>query len=137
VCFGFTAATRTRVEALLDEASLRGLGGRALGLLSGGELQRLLVENALDPMPELLILDEPAAGLDEQSNRRFEERLLRARATAGLTVLMVSHDLAQVRRLADRVVVLDRAVIRSGDAATALGDALAPATARGVRAPTA
>jgi zinc transport system ATP-binding protein len=79
VCFGIAAATRTRVEALLGEAGLGGLGGRALGLLSGGELQRLLVENALDPMPELLILDEPATGLDEQSTRRFEERLLRAR----------------------------------------------------------
>jgi zinc transport system ATP-binding protein len=135
VCFGITAATRTRIEALLGEAGLRGLGGRALGLLSGGELQRLLVENALDPTPELLILDEPATGLDEHSTRRFEERLLRARATSALTVLMVSHDLAQVRRLADRVVVLDRAVIRSGDAATTLGDDIARAAAPGVREP--
>ena len=119
VCLGIAAATRARAERLLAAAELAGLGGRALGQLSGGELQRLLVEHALDPVPELLLLDEPATGLDAAATARFEERVLRARREADLSVLMVSHDLAQVRRLADHVVVLDRRVVRRGDATAA------------------
>jgi zinc transport system ATP-binding protein len=91
----------------------------------------------MEPMPELLLLDEPATGLDERAVRGFEERLLAARDESGVTVLMVSHDLAQVRRLADRVVVLDRAVARSGapsdTLARDLGVSLAPAPDAGVR----
>jgi len=119
VCLGVAAVTRTRIARLLAAAELDGRGERALGQLSGGELQRLLVEHALDPVPELLLLDEPATGLDAAATARFEERLLRARRESGLSVLMVSHDLAQVRRLADHVVVLDRRVIRRGDATAA------------------
>ncbi|HEY2388587.1 MAG TPA: ATP-binding cassette domain-containing protein [Candidatus Binatia bacterium] len=119
VCLGIAAATRARAERLLAAAELAGLGGRALGQLSGGELQRLLVEHALDPMPELLLLDEPATGLDAAATARFEERVLHARREAHVSVLMVSHDLAQVRRLADHVVVLDRRVVRRGDASAA------------------
>ena len=70
-------------------------------------------------MPEPLLLDEPATGLDAAATARFEERVLRARHESGLSVLMVSHDLTQVRRLADHVVVLDRRVIRRGDATAA------------------
>ena len=119
VCLGIAAATRGRIARLLAAAELEGRGERALGQLSGGELQRLLVEHALDPMPELLLLDEPATGLDAAATVRFEERLLCARRESGLSVLMASHDLAQVRRLADQVVVLDRRVIRRGDATAA------------------
>jgi zinc transport system ATP-binding protein len=119
VCLGIAAATRARAERLLAAADLAGLGGRALGQLSGGELQRLLVEHALDPVPELLLLDEPATGLDAAASARFEERVQRARHEADLSVLMVSHDLAQVRRLADHVLVLDRRVVRRGDATAA------------------
>ena len=85
-----------------------------MSALSGGELQRVLLANALDPAPELLLLDEPAAGLDESATRRFEELLLAARAQSGATVLMVSHDLAQVRRIGDDVTLLARTVRRSG-----------------------
>ncbi len=119
VCLGVAAATRARIDRLLAAAELDGRGERALGELSGGELQRLLLEHALDPLPELLLLDEPATGLDAPAMARFEERLVRARRDAGLSVLMVTHDPAQVRRLADQVVVLDRRVVRRGDATTA------------------
>lgn len=111
LCLGITAAMRPRVERLLADAGLGGFASRPLGMLSGGEMQRLLLTNAIDPPPELLLLDEPTTGLDEGAARRFEERLLAARDEAGVTTLMVSHDPAQVRRVADRVVELDRAVI--------------------------
>src|SRR5262249_43749282 len=111
LCLGITATMRACVERLLADAGLDAFASQPLGRLSGGEMQRLLLTNAIDPLPELLLLDEPATGLDESAVRRFEDRLLAARAS-GVTTLMVSHDPAQVRRVADRVVELDRAVIR-------------------------
>jgi zinc transport system ATP-binding protein len=113
VCFGVGAPTRRRIAALLEDSGLGGLGQRPLSVLSGGELRRVLLAHALDPLPELLILDEPGAGLDESSAGRLEDRLRTLKAR-GVTVLMVSHDLDQVRRVADRVTVLDRAVVTEG-----------------------
>jgi zinc transport system ATP-binding protein len=85
-----------------------------------GTRQRVLLANAIDPTPELLLLDEPAAGLDEMAIGQMEEILLGLKGQAGLTALMVSHDLAQVRRLADRVTLLNRSVQRDGPPAEVL-----------------
>jgi zinc transport system ATP-binding protein len=118
LCLGIAAPVRARVERLLADAGLDGFAARPLSMLSGGEMQRLLVANALDPLPELLLLDEPTTGLDERAVRRFEDRLLAMRDESGVTTLLVSHDPAQVRRLADRVVELDCA--GAGQAAAAV-----------------
>lgn len=135
VCFGIARRTHDRIEALLGLVGLADLMRQPLRALSGGELRRVLVANAIDPAPELLLLDEPASGLDERAVRRLDEILLELRASAGTSVLMVSHDLAQVRRIADRVTLLDGAVRRSGPPADVLADDLtqALADARGVR----
>jgi len=101
VCFGVTRGTRTRVGQLLDRVKLNGFATRPLAALSGGELRRVLLANALDPLPELLILDEPASGLDEASARWLDQTLTSLKAE--MTVLLVSHDAEQVRRIADRV----------------------------------
>lgn len=119
VCFGVSASTRSRISALLSLVGLRNLEKRPLSVLSGGELRRVLLANALDPTPELLILDEPASGLDEGGVAQLED-LLRTIREGGSTVLMVSHDLDQVRRIADRVTVLDRAVVSDGPAVETL-----------------
>ncbi len=119
VCFGINAAVRRHATALLNEVGLKGLERRPLSVLSGGELRRVLLAHALDPVPELLILDEPASGLDESGVQQLE-LLLRTLVKRGATVLMVSHDLEQVRRVADRVTVLDRSVITEGPAVETL-----------------
>ena len=120
VCLGIAAATRARVAALLARVGLAGAEGKALSVLSGGELRRVLLAHALEPLPELLLLDEPASGLDEGAVRRFEQLLAALCRGDGVTVLMVSHDLAQVRRLADRVTVLARTVRADGPTAEVL-----------------
>jgi zinc transport system ATP-binding protein len=104
VCLGVTAATRTRVARLLDRVGLAGFEDRPLSILSGGELRRVLSAHALDPLPELLILDEPAAGLDELALQWLDKTLLALKGE--ITVLMVSHDAGQVARLADSVTTL-------------------------------
>jgi zinc transport system ATP-binding protein len=122
VCLGVRRATRARVESLLARVGLRALADRRVGALSGGELRRVLLANALDPEPELILLDEPGSGLDPESTARMEETLAALRESAGTTVLMVSHDRAQVRRLADRVTLLDRSVRRTGTAEEVLAE---------------
>jgi zinc transport system ATP-binding protein len=104
VCLGVTRAARRRIAALLERVGLNGFEKRTLSVLSGGELRRVLLANALDPLPELLILDEPVSGLDESAARWLDETLISLKGE--MTVLMVSHDPDQVRRVADRVTVL-------------------------------
>ena len=116
ICLGIGATTRARVLGLLERVGLPDFSGRPLSVLSGGELRRVLLAHALDPLPELLILDEPAAGLDAASGRWLEEMLVSVRDRDGVTVLMVSHDHAQAQRIANRVTVLDRSVIADGPA---------------------
>jgi zinc transport system ATP-binding protein len=101
VCLGVTGATRKRIALLLDLVHLGGYDNRALAVLSGGELRRVLLANALDPLPELLILDEPSSGLDERSARWLDDTLQSLKRE--MTTLMVSHDAEQVRRVADHV----------------------------------
>jgi zinc transport system ATP-binding protein len=120
VCLGVGPGTRRRVSGLLDRIGLRGFERRQLAVLSGGELRRVLLANALDPLPELLILDEPASGLDQPGLRSLEQVL--GSLKTNLTALLVSHDLQHVRRVADRVTVLDRRVVRDGPPAEVLPD---------------
>ena len=138
VCLGIAPATRARLAAMLARTGMASAADKPLSVLSGGELRRVLLAHALDPLPELLLLDEPASGLDQEAARRLEQALLALCRGEGLTVLMVSHDLAQARRLADRVTVLARTVRADGPPAAVLaggrgleelveeGDAMAP-----------
>ncbi len=75
--------------------------------LSGGEKQRLALAMALIGRPELLVLDEPTAGMDPAAKQATRERIAALRA-AGTTILLTTHELGDVERLADHVAVLDR-----------------------------
>jgi zinc transport system ATP-binding protein len=120
VCLGVGESTRVRISRLLERVGLGGIESRLLSVLSGGELRRVLLANALDPLPELLLLDEPITGLDDTAARWLDETLLSLKNT--VTMLMVSHDFERLRRLADHVTVLDRGVLADGPAHQALGD---------------
>ncbi len=89
---------------------LTGLEPAAAGLmpseLSGGMRKRAALARALALDPELLMLDEPGSGLDPASARSLDELIGRLRSALGLTVVMVTHDLISVQRLADRAILL-------------------------------
>jgi len=121
VCLGVSRSAETRCNELLDRVGLSGFAKRRLGALSGGELQRVLFANALDPEPEVMILDEPASGIDQAGVVRLEARILDLRER-GATILIVSHDIRQVRRLADRVTYLHKRVVSDGPPSEVLGD---------------
>ena len=111
---GISRKTRAAVDSALAAVEIGGLGDRPLGRCSGGELQRVLLALALNPAPDLLVLDEPVSGIDRNGMKMFLETLLRMRETRHMAILLVSHDLRFVREYADHVVLLDRSVLAQG-----------------------
>jgi zinc transport system ATP-binding protein len=116
VCFGITKPTRERIAAILAKVGLSGFEARRIGELSGGELRRVLIGNAIDPVPELLLCDEPASGLDPEAALELDKLLVELSDKNGTTVLLVSHDRNQVKRIADRVTRLEVTVKQTGSA---------------------
>ncbi len=99
------AADRAAVDAALDAVGLGDHRDRRLRELSGGQQQRAFIARALAGEPELLVLDEPVAGVDVESQALFRRSLVHLQ-TLGGTVLLVSHELGAVADALDRVVVL-------------------------------
>jgi len=96
------------IAALLDRVGLKDAARRPIGVLSGGQFQRLLLALALVGHPNVLLLDEPTAGVDEPGQQRLNELVRTAQQDLGLTVLMISHDLSVVDRYATNVLCLNR-----------------------------
>jgi len=112
--FGVKRRYRERARQLLACVKLDGLERRRIGALSGGEMQRVLLALALAREPDLLVLDEPASGVDFQGEHIFCELLDGLRCAQGFTQLMVSHDLPTVTHHATHVICLNRKVAAEG-----------------------
>jgi ABC-type branched-subunit amino acid transport system ATPase component len=103
-----------QVTAILSALGVAALGGRRVSELSQGQRQLVAVAKALAGQPRLLLLDEPAAGLDSSESRWLAERLRGVRDT-GVTILLIDHDMSLVLGLCDEIHVLDfGALIASG-----------------------
>jgi zinc transport system ATP-binding protein len=106
---GVSRATEQKMKALLArvfDRDPRQLLETPVENLSGGELQRVLMGLALSPEPELLLLDEPAAGVDFASQEKFYDLIQRLNRESGVTVLLVSHDISMVSQYAQHVLCL-------------------------------
>jgi len=114
VWFGVRAGMRQRVSELLRRVEAEQLLDRKVGALSGGELQRVLLALALEPQPNLLFLDEPVSGMDANGRRLFYEVVDRLRKTMDLSIILVTHDFQEIASVADRMVLLNGAVLCSG-----------------------
>jgi zinc transport system ATP-binding protein len=99
-------AMRARAVKCLEEVGMPHLIDSQVSVISGGELQRVLLALALQPTPEMLFLDEPAAGVDWQTQEGFYALIGRLNRELGVTVLLVSHDLSMVARVAGHVLCL-------------------------------
>lgn len=111
---GIRPSLKAHSLELLSMVKAEHLAARRLGDLSGGEMQRVLLALALQQEPELLVLDEPSAGVDFQGEHLFCELLDELRAAKGFTQLMVSHDLGMVFHHATHVICLKRHVFAEG-----------------------
>ncbi len=105
---------RADVDAALTRAGAGGLGGRQMSDLSGGQFQRVLLARALLERPDLLILDEATAGLDQPGQAAFYRQIEEVRREMDCAVLMVSHELHVVMSASDRVVCLNHHVCCEG-----------------------
>lgn len=112
--FGVAKALHRLASEKLELVKAGHLLDRRIGALSGGELQRVLLALALQQDPDLLVLDEPSAGVDFQGEQVFCEVLDGLRRDQGFTLLMVSHDLATVTHHATHVICLNRKVAAEG-----------------------
>jgi len=113
IFLGITRKTQAKVRAILDSVNApHSLLDRPVEKISGGELQRVLLGLAIQPCPELLLLDEPAAGIDFQSTEAFNQTIVRLNREHGVTVVLVSHDLSVVSRHADEVLCLEGGQIK-------------------------
>ena len=111
---GHGKEARRRAEKELDAVGAAELAQRPLAGLSGGERQRVLLAGALTLDPQLLLLDEPAAGVDVVGGELFHELLDELTALRGLTTIMISHDLSMVSTHAVRVLCLNRRLMGVG-----------------------
>ena len=101
-----TRADGEAVDRALGVVALAERASDRMSELSGGQQQRALIAKALVSEPELLVLDEPVAGVDTDSQRRFRDALVSLVRDAGAAVLLVSHELGAVAADLDRVLLL-------------------------------
>ena len=106
----YTRSDRKTAAQVMAMMGIDEFAGRRIGNLSGGQQQRVLLARAFCRDPKLLLLDEPCAGLDPAMTREFYDILDRLNREKHIAVLMVSHDLEQVRQYAHRVIVMDQTV---------------------------
>ena len=103
------------VEVGLDERFL----GRYPHELSGGQCQRVAISRALLPIPELLVCDEAVSALDASVRAEIIDLLVRLKSERGLTIVFIAHDLTVVRKICDRVIVMEKGkVVEQGDTET-------------------
>lgn len=114
----FKPKKKIREEVLenLKKVKIPHLIDRRLGALSGGELQRVLLALALDPMPNILLLDEPVSGVDQNGLELFYEILMDIKKNYDLSIILVSHDLDLVYKYSDRVALINGTIVCSGTA---------------------
>ncbi|MFL4980633.1 MAG: ABC transporter ATP-binding protein [Xanthobacteraceae bacterium] len=104
-----------RIAAIAEELELTELLDRPTGKLSAGQKTRASLAKSLINRPEVLLLDEPTASLDPDTADWVRARLERYRAERGATVLLASHNMSEVERLCERVIIMKRGKIEDDD----------------------
>jgi tungstate transport system ATP-binding protein len=106
-----------RVNTLLEQVGMKELSHRRAETLSGGEAQRVAIARAIAFEPELLLLDEPTANLDPGNIELIEEMITNLARLKDITVVMVTHNVFQARRIADQVIFINQGkIIEAGTA---------------------
>ena len=117
---GLGKSMEATVLECLDLVHGRDLLHKRIGTLSGGELQRVLLALALEPMPNILILDEPLSGVDVEGMETLMDMLDEIRKEYDLSILMTTHDFGMLERYADQVVLIDHGIKIQGTPKTVL-----------------
>jgi zinc transport system ATP-binding protein len=116
VFLGHGKAMRKHIQTCLERVHGEDLIDKRIGTLSGGELQRVLLALALDPIPNILILDEPLSGVDVEGMETLMDMLDELRQDYDLSILMTTHDFSMLPQYADQVFLIDHQVVAQGSA---------------------
>ncbi|RYG74462.1 metal ABC transporter ATP-binding protein [Lentibacillus lipolyticus] len=111
----FTAKHKEKVLRAIDQVGMRDYANENIGHLSGGQQQRIFIARAIVSSPELLILDEPTVGVDQENVQRFYQLLHELNHEHGITLLLVTHDTGAMTRHATDVVCLNETLHFHGD----------------------
>lgn len=111
---GLSKKMRAKVAECLERVEAPDLIDKRVGTLSGGELQRVLLALALEPLPNILILDEPLSGVDVEGMSILMDMLDEIRQVYDLSILMTTHDFAMLETYMDQVILLDKKVLFQG-----------------------
>ncbi len=120
---GLSKKMRKKVIDCLERVHGEDLIDKRVGTLSGGELQRVLLALALEPLPNILILDEPLSGVDVEGMEVLMEMLDEIRQTYDLSIVMTTHDFGMLQTYADQVVLIDRTILCQGTPSEVLDSA--------------
>ena len=110
----YTKNDEIRIKQTLDLMDITDLKDKLIGELSGGQQQRVFLARSLVSNPELLILDEPSTALDAPSRESFFELLKKLNSVAGITIILITHDTAQIGQYANKLLYLDKEVVFYG-----------------------
>lgn len=113
---GLSKAMRDKVLSCLERVHSEDLIDKRVGTLSGGELQRVLLALALEPLPNILILDEPLSGVDVEGMEVLMDMLDEIRQVYDLSILMTTHDFGMLETYADQVILIDHGIVCQGTA---------------------
>ena len=105
---------RDQAAACLARVHGEDLLDKPMGGLSGGQLQRVLLALALEPVPHILLLDEPLSGVDVEGEHQLLDMLDELRTQYDLSIFLTTHDFATLEHFADKVVLLNKKVLKSG-----------------------
>lgn len=111
---GLSKSMRKKVMECLERVHGEDLIDKRVGTLSGGELQRVLLALALEPLPNILILDEPLSGVDVEGMETLMEMLDEIRQVYDLSIVMTTHDFGMLNTYADKVVLIDHGIVCQG-----------------------
>lgn len=114
VRMGMRNPDEKRIDDVLKQVWIHELDHRIIGELSGGQQQRVFIAKALADNPKILILDEPVTGVDLQSTEIFYSILLELNKKQNITIVLSSHDLDAVNRLANKVACLNKTLFFHG-----------------------
>ena len=112
---GAGAKDRQKVEEALKLFGIFDLKDRKIGQLSGGQSQRVFLAKAMVADPKLLLLDEPTSGVDTTSKTEFYQTLERLNKETGITVVLCSHDIGVITKIANRVLCINRSQFFCGE----------------------
>ena len=111
---GLSKSMRKKVLECLSRVHSEELIDKRVGTLSGGELQRVLLALALEPIPNILILDEPLSGVDVEGMALLMDMLDELRQVYDLSILITTHDFSMLQTYANQVVLVDRGIVCQG-----------------------